>query len=73
MMRKYESGLSSVKLTDLWSVINVQSFRLAGSDADHCLVVSEIKWMLSVSKWATQNFDVERCNLKKLYSVEFNF
>jgi hypothetical protein len=43
LMGKHKSGLSHVKIRDYWSVINVQFFRLAGSDADHCLLVSEIK------------------------------
>jgi hypothetical protein len=43
---------------------------LSGCDTDHYLVVAEVRERLTVSKQATQKFDMERFNLKKLDEVE---
>jgi hypothetical protein len=39
-------------------------------DTDHCLAVPEVKGRMSVIKWNTQKFDMEKFNLKKLNKVE---
>jgi hypothetical protein len=40
--------------------------RGADCDTDHCLVGAKHRKKLTVSKEASQNFDVGRCNLRKL-------
>jgi hypothetical protein len=45
-------------------------FTGAECDVSHYLVVTEFTAILAVSKQATQEFDMERFNLKKLYMVE---
>ena len=52
------------------SILDVQSFRGADCDTDHCLVVAEVRERLTVSKKASQNFDGERFNLRKLSKLE---
>jgi hypothetical protein len=37
----------------------------------HFLVVAKLRERISVSKWARQNFDLERFDLRKLDDVEF--
>jgi hypothetical protein len=49
---------------------DARSFRRADSDTDHYVVVAEVGERLSVSKWAEQEFYIERFNLKKLNDVE---
>jgi hypothetical protein len=52
------------------SVLDVLSFRAAGCDTDHYLVVAKAKERLEVNKPRLHRFDMERFNLKKLYKVE---
>jgi hypothetical protein len=52
------------------SVLDVQSFRVADCDTDHCLVVVKVGGRLAVNKQRSQRFDMERFNLKKLNDVE---
>ena len=40
-------------------------------DTDHCLVVAKVRKSLAVSKQATQKFDGERFNPRKLNELEF--
>jgi len=47
-------------------IFNVWSFRGADYGTDHHLVVVKVGEKLEVNKWAAQNFDVERFNLRKL-------
>jgi hypothetical protein len=47
------------------SVLDVQSFGEADHDTDHYLVVAKVRERLAVSKQTTQQFDMERFNLKK--------
>jgi len=51
-------------------ILDVQSFRGAGCDTDHYLVVAKVRERLAVSKQAVQKFDVERFNLRKLNELE---
>jgi len=46
--------------------------RGADSDIDHCLVVAKVRERLAESKQVTQEFDVERFNLKTPYDLEVN-
>jgi hypothetical protein len=48
------------------SILDVQSVRGTECDSDHYLVVSEVRERLAISKQATQKFEVERFNLRKL-------
>jgi hypothetical protein len=52
------------------NILDVRSFRGAGCDIDHYLVVAKLRERISVCKRARQNFDVERFDLKKLNDVE---
>jgi hypothetical protein len=52
------------------SVPDVRTFRNVDCDTDHYLVVAKVRERLTVSKRATQKFDMERFNLKKLNEVE---
>ena len=50
------------------SILDERFFRGADCDADHYLVVANVRERLAVSKQAAQKFDVERSNLRKLMS-----
>jgi hypothetical protein len=39
-------------------------------DTDHCLVVAKVRERLAASKQATQKFNGERFNLRKLNELE---
>jgi hypothetical protein len=52
------------------NVLDVQSFRAADCDSDHCLVVAKFRERLAVNKQISQRFHMERINLKKLNEVE---
>jgi hypothetical protein len=52
------------------SILNVRSFRIAGCDIDHCLVVAKVRERLAVSKQTMHRFHMERSNLKKLKEVD---
>jgi hypothetical protein len=44
------------------SKLDVQFFRRADSDTDHCLVVAKVRKRPTVSKMTAQTFDVEGFN-----------
>jgi len=52
------------------SILNVHSFRGAGCDIEHYLVVAKVRERLTVIKKAAQKFDGERFNLRKLNELE---
>jgi hypothetical protein len=52
------------------SVLDVRSFRAAGYDTGHYLVVAKVRERLAVNKQKSQRFHMERFNLKKLNEVE---
>ena len=52
------------------NVLDVQSFRRADCDVDHCLVVAEVRERLSVTKQETHKFCMGRFSLKKSIKVE---
>jgi len=52
------------------SVLHVRSFRRVDCDTDHYLVVAKVRERLAVGKQATQRFDRQRFNLRKLNELE---
>jgi hypothetical protein len=48
------------------TILEVQSFRRADCDTEHCLVVTEVMEILAVSKQAAHKFHRKRFNLRKL-------
>jgi hypothetical protein len=52
------------------NILDIQSFRIADCDFDHCLVVAEVRERLSVTKQETQNFGMGRFSLKKPIKLE---
>jgi hypothetical protein len=52
------------------SILDVQSFRGADCDTEHCLVVAKIRERLVVSKRPVNKMDMDRFNLKKLSEGE---
>jgi hypothetical protein len=52
------------------SILDVQPFRGADCDSDHCVVVAEVRERLAVNKERAQKYDVEIFNLRKLSDPE---
>jgi hypothetical protein len=53
------------------STVHVPSFRGADCDTDHHLLVANVTESLAVSKQATQKFNGERFNHRKINELEF--
>jgi hypothetical protein len=54
------------------NVLDVRTFKSAGCDSDHYLVVAKVRERLAVNKQGSQRFDMERFNLNKLNDGESN-
>jgi hypothetical protein len=69
---KTHNQIDHVLLDGRWhlSVLDVQSFRGADCDTDHYLVIAKVRERLAVGKQATQRFDRQRFNLRKLNELE---
>ena len=52
------------------SVLDVRSFRGADCDTEHYLEIAKVREKLAVGKQATQRFDRQRFNLRKLNELE---
>jgi len=52
------------------SILDVQSFRGSDCDTEHYLVVAKVREKLAVRNQRTEEFDVERYNLKKISELE---
>jgi hypothetical protein len=48
------------------NILDIRSFRGVDCDTNHCRIVTKLRERISVSKRASQKFDVERYDLKNL-------
>jgi len=69
---KTHNQIDHILICKRWhsSILDVRSFRGADCNIDHCVVVTEVRERLAVSKQAAQKFDVERFNFRKLNELE---
>ena len=69
---KTQTQIDHELIDRIWhsSTLDVRSFRGAGCDTDHYLVVAKVGERLSARKPAAQKTDVRRTNLKKLSEMK---
>jgi hypothetical protein len=72
LMGRLTNRLDHILIDRKWhsSILDVRCFRGADCDADHHLVVAEVRERLMVNKWAAQKLDGERFNLRKPNELE---
>ena len=69
---KTQNQIDHVLIDRRWhsSILDVRSFRGADCDTDHYLAIAKVRDILAVGKQATQRFDRQRFNLRKLNEPE---
>ena len=69
---KTHNQIGQILIDRKWhsSVLDVRSFRGADCDTDHYLVIAKVMERLALGKQATQRFDRQRINLRKLNEPE---
>jgi hypothetical protein len=71
-MGRLTTKLNHIFIGRRWhsNILHVRSFRAADCNADHYLVVAEVRERVEVHKQETQRFDVERFKLRQLRKLE---
>ena len=69
---KTHNQIDHVLIDRRWhsSVLDVRSFRGADCDTDHYLVIAKVRERFTLGKQASQRFDRQRFNLRKLNELE---
>ena len=69
---KLHNQIDHILISRRWhsSTLDVRRLRRADCDSDHYLVLAKVRERLAVSKQATQKFDGEGFNLRKLNELE---
>jgi len=69
---KTHNDIDHILIDRRWqsSILDVRSCRGADCDTNHYLVVAKVRERLAVNEQATQKFDGERFNLRKLNELD---